>query len=177
MIKNELTVTPKFDKAEEVKTYYMQFGWELQEEEEMGDTVKLVFKRDRYRPDFWHLYRMEKECKKIQKKVPIPLIVWLILGSACIVCYYVLKDKIKLPSLFWVGVTFCYSIALFYLIMFIALKINKKKILKKTGEYGGLISGSEPNVPFEINVMPYIEGQTYLIRENFKQVLKNKRGE
>ena len=176
-MKNTLTVSPKFDKAEEVKTFYMQFGWELQEEEEMGDTVKLVFKRDRYRPDFWRLYRMEKEIKKVKRPIPIAMIVWLLLGTACMVCYFVLKSTVPLANLFWVGVTFCYSIALFYIIMFITLAINKKKILAKTCEYGGYISGSQPNVPFEINVMPYIEGQTYLIRDHFKEVLRNKNGD
>lgn len=171
-MKNKVIKT-SLDKAEKIAAHYKHFGYKLINMNQQGSGAVLEFDQELGENEA-ALLKLEKEYKKIDRKFPTGVLVWVILGIAGLFLPMLFKSIEILAPYSDFTIIFsisCFGIALFLAIIFVTILINKNKIINRIYLRADRLCGNIKDLPLKQNIAPASEF-TGNIKRNIKNLLK-----
>ena len=170
-----INVVTNTKNAEEMIAHYQHFGYVLRETRQSnGDKVVLYFEK-MYSQNRKKLDQLKSLYDKMNRKVPISAIIWMIIGCGFIAGYITLlmlpetKDYAGFAIPFFI---ICFAIAIFLLILFIVIVTNQKEIKARIILEADRLEGAIKEVPYTEYIAPATE-QTGLISRNIDSIINS----
>ena len=159
----------KAKKADDTIDFYASFGWVLCEEKEElpHGKVGLTFERDKKRLDssYHTIKRGERMYQKISRPYPLGALIALGIGSVFLALYFVLRQAFAYYIVFLFASLTFYAVAIYLLIIFLVIFIERRKLLNKLVYNVGLQAGTLREYPLQNNILEE-EDDTWVIAEN-----------
>ena len=152
-VKNEITIVGKSDKIENESENYCHFGFKVAKKQpsERDDNVSITLIRDKDMSYIKDLYRLEKIYKMTNNKLPLSAIIPGLLGIILLILYFAFP-KVLFNFVFLIFSIIAFGVAFFFLIVYLSIILNKKKILEAIFEEGDRLSGVKKTEPLTINI-------------------------
>ena len=173
---NSLTIKTSIDKADEVAAHYQHFGYALKETRQgkKDSEVELYFEKVLTQKT-GKLDTLRSLYEKVDKKFPLAAIIWIIVGFGFVATYLILKgmEKIKPYAGFIIPLfIICFAIAIFLLIIFFVVLVNKKSVKARIILLADRLTGAIKEVPYNDFIEPGTE-QTGLISRNIDSIINS----
>lgn len=167
-MKNKQVKVPLVEKEEHKKMFY-HFGYTIKDEIDAGNETVLHLQRDEKYPLMDKVIKLEKEYLKTTRKFPIAGTIVTALAIVLLIVGGVLQTTSTIASIIFIssgGILLLFGV--FLLVVFFAIKANKKAIkkaiFKKCDEF---LFQNMPDLPLGDNVAEFNEA-TDDIKRNVK---------
>ena len=147
------------NKIDEFLKIKAAFGWQLVSKDDLkpDHTILLNLQRDpKQVKDYYSLKALERQYESANRKFPVALVVFSIIGAALLVGYFLFKSSPYFAYGFLVASLTSFLIALIYLVLFLLILLKRKKIVEriidKASKSSGLVieaSNKSENKPAE----------------------------
>ena len=162
-------------KADAYLEKHEAFGWQLVSKDDLrpDNTIVLTLQRDKENfQNYGKIKKLEKQYRVASRVIPVPAIINAIIGGGLLAAYLFTKTTLVFAVAFLYGALTFFSVALFALVIFIIMFLNRGKILRAIIKEAGQKSVSDQDLPTPRNVAPETE-TTWAIYQSMNNSQQN----